>query len=149
MAWCHQATSHYLSQCWTKSIWPYGVTRPWCVKLWGKPRDWLLCPLENQYWRSLNGQTVDHCKCLWKFGGISLIITWPLMFSHVNGNDIVLNCIYEFQQSPVQISSTLSVENQGLGLLRNFQIKSMLNVQTCLQIGWLHSRQPIKSHVRH
>ena len=26
MAWCHQATSHYLSQCWPRS--PYGVTRP-------------------------------------------------------------------------------------------------------------------------
>ena len=34
MAWCHQATSHYLSQCWPSSMSPYGVTRPqwvnWC-----------------------------------------------------------------------------------------------------------------------
>ena len=28
MAWCHQATSHYLSQCWTRSLAPYGVIRP-------------------------------------------------------------------------------------------------------------------------
>ena len=28
MAWCHQATSHYLSQCWPRSKSPYGVTRP-------------------------------------------------------------------------------------------------------------------------
>ena len=28
MAWCHQATSHYLSQCWPRSMPPYGVTRP-------------------------------------------------------------------------------------------------------------------------
>ena len=28
MAWCHQATSHYLSQCWPRSLPPYGVTRP-------------------------------------------------------------------------------------------------------------------------
>ena len=28
MAWCCQATSHYLSQCWPKSVSPYGVTRP-------------------------------------------------------------------------------------------------------------------------
>ena len=28
MACCHQATSHYLSQCWLRSLWPYGVTRP-------------------------------------------------------------------------------------------------------------------------
>ena len=28
MAWCHQATSQYISQCWPRSLSPYGVTRP-------------------------------------------------------------------------------------------------------------------------
>ena len=28
MAWCRQATSHYMSQCWPRSLSPYGVTRP-------------------------------------------------------------------------------------------------------------------------
>ena len=28
MAWCRQATSHYLSQCWPRSLSPYGLTRP-------------------------------------------------------------------------------------------------------------------------
>ena len=28
MAWCHQATSHYLSQCWPRSLSPNDVTRP-------------------------------------------------------------------------------------------------------------------------
>ena len=28
MAWCRQAPSHYLSQCWPRSLSPYGVTRP-------------------------------------------------------------------------------------------------------------------------
>ena len=28
MAWCRQATSHYLSQCCPRSLSPYGVTRP-------------------------------------------------------------------------------------------------------------------------
>ena len=32
VAWCHQATSHYLSQCWPRSLSPYGVTRPQWVK---------------------------------------------------------------------------------------------------------------------
>ena len=32
MAWCHQATSHYLCQCWLRSLLPYGVTRPQWVK---------------------------------------------------------------------------------------------------------------------
>ena len=26
MAWCHQATSHYLSQCWPRSMSQYGIT---------------------------------------------------------------------------------------------------------------------------
>ena len=33
MAWCCQATSYYLSQCWSRSMSPYGVTRPQWVKL--------------------------------------------------------------------------------------------------------------------
>ena len=28
MAWCRQATSHYLSQCWPGSVTPYDITRP-------------------------------------------------------------------------------------------------------------------------
>ena len=31
MAWCGQATSHYLSQCWPRSLLANGVTRPQCV----------------------------------------------------------------------------------------------------------------------
>ena len=27
MAWCYQATSYYLSQCWLRSLSPYGITR--------------------------------------------------------------------------------------------------------------------------
>ena len=32
MAWCCQATSHYLSHCWHRSISPYTITRPQWVK---------------------------------------------------------------------------------------------------------------------
>ena len=32
MAWCRQATSHYLSQWWTRYLSPYGITRPEWVK---------------------------------------------------------------------------------------------------------------------
>ena len=28
MAWCRQATSHYMNQCWPRSVSPYGFTRP-------------------------------------------------------------------------------------------------------------------------
>ena len=42
MAWCRQATSHYLSQCWPSSLSPYGVTRPQWLKEPGHQ--------ETQYW---------------------------------------------------------------------------------------------------
>ena len=32
MAWCHQATSHYLNQCCSRSLLPYSGTRPKGVK---------------------------------------------------------------------------------------------------------------------
>ena len=34
MAWCHQATSHYLTQCWPRSMLPYGINRPQWVNVW-------------------------------------------------------------------------------------------------------------------
>ena len=40
MAWCRQATSHYLSQCWPRSLSPYGVTGPQWVKV--RPCNWVL-----------------------------------------------------------------------------------------------------------
>ena len=33
MAWCRQATSHCLSQCWPRSLLLYGVTRPQWVNM--------------------------------------------------------------------------------------------------------------------
>ena len=33
MAWCRQATSHYLSQCWHRFLSPNGATRPQWVNL--------------------------------------------------------------------------------------------------------------------
>ena len=33
MAWCRQTSSHYLSQCWPRSISSYSVTRLQCVEL--------------------------------------------------------------------------------------------------------------------
>ena len=45
MAWCRQATSHYLNQCWPRSPTPYGVTRPQWVK---NASSWWNC-LPRQY----------------------------------------------------------------------------------------------------
>ena len=41
MAWCRQATSYYLNQCWPRSQTPYGITRPqWVNSLWPSDAIW-------------------------------------------------------------------------------------------------------------
>ena len=55
MAWCRQATSHYLSQCWLSPLSPYGVARPQRVKLshtlcvYATVTLWLLTWVEVQF----------------------------------------------------------------------------------------------------
>ena len=48
MAWCWQATSHYLSQCWPRSLSPSGVTRPQGVKATSSCGQWVN-PLRVQW----------------------------------------------------------------------------------------------------
>ena len=40
MAWCHQATSHYLTQCWSRSVSPYGISRRQCIIYFTTLRAW-------------------------------------------------------------------------------------------------------------
>ena len=47
MAWCHQATSHYLIQCWPRSVSPFGSTRPNVLKLLN-----LLSAMLKPFWSS-------------------------------------------------------------------------------------------------
>ena len=74
MAWCRQAPSHYLNQCWPRYLPPYGVTRP----------QWVNSPWSGEaIWRHRSGSTLaqvmacclmvpshNHClkKC-WLFIG--------------------------------------------------------------------------------
>ena len=51
MAWCRQATSNYLSQCWPRPLLPYDVIRPQWV-IWRKTTK----TLTN---RNVNKQTID------------------------------------------------------------------------------------------
>ena len=70
MAWCRQATSHYLSQCWPRSLLPYCVTRPQWVKLpWmfpGAPLTFNEAPGNIQ--GNLTGMTYfSSCCACWRF----------------------------------------------------------------------------------
>ena len=49
MAWCRQARSHYLSQCWPRSISPYGITRPQWVN-----KDKMLVQLWTNKWHPIS-----------------------------------------------------------------------------------------------
>ena len=70
MAWCRQATSHYLSQCWPRSLAPYGVTRRQWVNLdianhlllvvWICPGNGLV-PTRQQGFNRTHGDKVEAC----------------------------------------------------------------------------------------
>ena len=60
-AWCRQATSHYLSQCWTRSLSPNGITRP----QWDNP----VCAesfLREKIYIFSNSLTLKCWSCLWQ-----------------------------------------------------------------------------------
>ena len=89
MAWRRQATSHYLSQCWPRSLSPYGVTRPQRVNIivGGWPfstmaSDWSsakpsICALtwSNATLHSLCSQNIDQIYRCHMIIGICTI--WP------------------------------------------------------------------------
>ena len=50
MAWCRQAISHYLSQCWLKSLWPYGITKLYWVNWVNLCQiSWAVNPYKSEY----------------------------------------------------------------------------------------------------
>ena len=92
MAWCRQATSHYLSQCWLRSLSPYGVIRPqWA---WWENMNWLHkfelnCLLNSLFWLTTM-KTSKLCNAdpfyqgeytsQWPF--VSVMHLWPVDSPH-------------------------------------------------------------------
>ena len=76
MAWCRQATSHYLSQCWPKSLSPYGAARPQWVNLYVletrivkiKPN---LRSIPQMSWYPVTARFGGHNGCIWNLMGAS------------------------------------------------------------------------------
>ena len=63
MAWCCQATSHYLSQCWPRSMLPNGFTRPqWVNPLMCRPGSWFNIKMSSYQYRN------THCGGKITFG---------------------------------------------------------------------------------
>ena len=70
MAWCRQARSHYLSQCWPKSLSPYDVTRPqwvnetsvwWLGVKWASTLQHIMDVSKNIYLHECK-KKMDFCK---------------------------------------------------------------------------------------
>ena len=63
MAWCRQATSHYLSQCWTRSMSPYGSLGH--NKLTHKQWETRMCQTANcGYWcLDVNASGLQYSQC--------------------------------------------------------------------------------------
>ena len=64
MAWCRQATSHNLRQCWPRSRSPYGVTRPQWVKqqaiIWAIFYLYRFCDMASLWDNELTNTITDH-----------------------------------------------------------------------------------------
>ena len=61
MAWCRQAPSHYLSQCWPRSQSTYGITRPQWVNRFKQIHQY---SLRQTYWGHISGTEVHWEKWL-------------------------------------------------------------------------------------
>ena len=64
MAWCRQAPSHYLSQCWPRYLLPYGIIRPQWVshmtlKIWAAKH------CLNQWWHFVDGTLRNKFQSNW------------------------------------------------------------------------------------
>ena len=49
MACCHQGMNHFLSQCWPRSVLPFGITRPWWVNSF-RPGDTICWQKSCHHW---------------------------------------------------------------------------------------------------
>ena len=64
MTCCRKATSHYLCQCWPRSLSPYGVTRPQCVDtIYPDPSCWLIIKHHWRIWANESHEYMKHWYC--------------------------------------------------------------------------------------
>ena len=79
MAWCRQATSHYLNQCWSRSPTPHGVTRPqWVKHNWWKLRCVFVCLafylVNGLVCAVLSPVSINICL---------IAVSWPVFLCHI------------------------------------------------------------------
>ena len=91
MAWCRQAPSHYLSQCWPSSMSPYGVTRPqWVNQTFWKNFSEIWIKIQKLYFKKIH--LICHLQNVTHFLNViihSTRVTWYLYIiqSFIKGNN--------------------------------------------------------------
>ena len=98
MAWCRQATSHYLSQCWPRSVSPYGIIRPqwvntdlitWSWMLSSDNTIYLTQPLMSNNWLDDNHKfTWPICESIRKLNGQSIKVMSHYVLAWCHNNTI-------------------------------------------------------------
>ena len=101
MAWCHQAASHYLSQCWPRSMSPYGITSP--------------------QWVNYMGLTFEGINDAWGFHMTNIIITG-------SSDVLILTLLCPWRLKPIVLEILLSLHNAcGVGVSWS-RIKILCNI---------------------
>ena len=72
MSRCHQATCHYMSQCWPRSMWPYASGVILCMRPANERRRYNvtssligLAHTQNEPWKDLVSMISQNCSMLW------------------------------------------------------------------------------------
>ena len=85
MDWCHQATSHYLNQCWLRSLAPYGITGPQWIKILWNLRLRCGCHIGLGWNESRPEQNLFHARLRLK-SPASLLFTQPFIRAQIKVN---------------------------------------------------------------
>ena len=106
MAWCRQAASHYLSQCWPRYLSPYGVTRPQWVN--SRAVSWLSWLIHRTWMSEITGMTCH--QYLWQVvteispGGLFMNCCFGVT-KKCNPTWLKINQIWLIEHLPSQILS--------------------------------------------
>ena len=133
VAWCHQDTSHYQIQCWTRSMSPYGVSRP--------------------QRGNINFESVCECKNIQSRGlkvaedDIAFKLAILKKSLHLNDN----TCFCSIQSSKLVLGSLLPKNNFFVQFwTKNFASSRMANCGSGLPAEWpFRSQKQLKRRIRH
>ena len=130
MAWCHWATSHYLSQCWPRSMLPYGISKPQGVKHSKRKHNRIMCIFHgiNLYlW--LNGIWIEFKifsfkKSIWKYHmqNVSHFILATVQSREVKDWMYIYICIYIYIHSIFHLSWLHCGQNKMADILHMIYI---------------------------